>query len=120
MPKIPTFASWLMTFLVVNLALIFFRSRTMHEATFMTLSLINPHHVSGTAILAAAHGSFTGRVMAAIIAGIFVAFYGKSSDQLAREFEPKFWNSAAVAGMVAVCWLAMIFNTTQEFIYFKF
>ena len=120
MPKIPAFASWLLTFLLVNVALIFFRSGTIHEATLMALSLVNPHHFFGMTILAAARSSITGRVVAAILAGTVVAFYGKSSDQLAREFKPTYWNSFAVAGMMVVCWLAMIFNTTQEFIYFKF
>ena len=120
MPKIPAFASWLLTFLVVNLALIFFRSRTMHEATLMALAMATPYHASRMTVLAAARSSITGRAMVAIVAGTVIAFYGKSSDQLAREFEPKLWNSFAVAGLVVACWLAMIFNATQEFIYFKF
>lgn len=120
MPKIPLFVSWLLTFVTVNLALIFFRSSTMREATSMTIALVNPHHAFGMALLAAVRTSITARVIAAIMAGIVVAFYGKSSDQLTREFEPRSWNSAAVAGMVVACWLAMIFNTTREFIYFKF
>ncbi len=120
MPKIPDFASWLLTFMVINLALIYFRSSTMHEGTQMVLALVNPHHISSVPLLAAARSSITGRVVVAILAGIVIAFYGKSSDQLAREFEPKLWSSFAVAGMMVTCWLAMIFNTTQEFIYFKF
>ncbi len=120
MPKIPAFASWLLTFIVINLALIYFRSSTMREATLMAFALVNPHHFSSITLLAAARSSITGRVVAAIFAGIVIAFYGKSSDQLAREFEPKLWSSFAVAGMVVMCWLAMVFNTTQEFIYFKF
>jgi D-alanyl-lipoteichoic acid acyltransferase DltB (MBOAT superfamily) len=120
MPKIPAFASWLLTFLVVNLALIFFRSRTMHEATSMALAMVTPYHASRMTVLAAARSSITGRAMVAIVAGTVIAFYGKSSDQLAREFKPRLWNSFAVAGLVVACWLAMIFNATQEFIYFKF
>src|ERR1700735_96213 len=47
MPKIPAFPSWLLTFMVVNLSLLFFRSSTMHQAALMTVSLANPHNVFG-------------------------------------------------------------------------
>jgi alginate O-acetyltransferase complex protein AlgI len=120
MPKIPAFASWLLTFAVINLALIFFRSRTIHEGVQMSLSLLNFHHPLRLDTLATVRSSFTGRAGAALALGSVLAFFGKSSDQLAREFEPKLWSSFAVAGMMVMCWLAMIFNTTQEFIYFKF
>jgi alginate O-acetyltransferase complex protein AlgI len=120
LPKIPASASWLLTFAVVNLALIFFRSGTIHEGVQMTLSLLNFRHPLRLDTLATVRPSFTGRMGAAIALGGVLAFFGKSSDQLAREFEPKLWSSFAVAGMMVTCWLAMIFNTTQEFIYFKF
>jgi alginate O-acetyltransferase complex protein AlgI len=120
MPKIPAFPSWLLTFMVVNLALIFFRSSTMHQAALMTVSLANPHHVFGIQTLREAWSPMAGRELAALLVGTVIAFYGKSSDQLAREFQPKCWNSIAVATMIVLSWLSLIFNTQQEFVYFKF
>ena len=120
MPKLPAFGSWLLTFVFVNCAFIFFRSNSVHDAVVMTLSLANPHHVFGGQTLRGVWSSMTGRVLAALLVGTALAFYGKSSDQLAREFEPRYWNSIAVATMMVLCWLSLIFNTTQEFVYFKF
>jgi len=120
MPKLPAFGSWLLTFVFVNCAFIFFRSNSVHDAVLMTLSLANPHHFFWGQTLRGVWSSMTGRVLAALLVGTALAFYGKSSDQLAREFEPKYWNSIAVATMMVLCWLSLIFNTTQEFVYFKF
>jgi D-alanyl-lipoteichoic acid acyltransferase DltB (MBOAT superfamily) len=120
MPKLPAFPSWLITFLLVNFACIYFRSHTIHDGNQMALSLINLRHPIGLEVFQAAHDSLTARLVAGLAAGIVLAFYGKSSDQLAREFEPRYWNSFAVAGMMVVCWLSLIFNTTQSFVYFKF
>jgi alginate O-acetyltransferase complex protein AlgI len=120
MPKLPVFASWLLTFLLVNVAFIFFRSRTIYDGLQMATALIDPRHAVGTSALMAGRSSFTGRQGLALAIGALVAFYGKASDQLAKEFEPRYWNSFAVAGMLVVCWLSMAFQTTQEFLYFKF
>jgi alginate O-acetyltransferase complex protein AlgI len=119
-PKPPAFVSWLMTFMLVNLACIYIRSETMHGATKMALSLLNPSHPLRIDILQSARGSFTGRLFAGLALGSILAFFGKSSNQLAREFEPKCWNSFAVAAMMVVCWLSITFNTTQAFVYFKY
>lgn len=120
MPKLPAFASWLITFLLVNFACIYFRSPTIHRGTQMALSVLDLRHPLGVDVLQAAQSSFTGRLFASLALGSILAFFGKSSDQLAREFEPKYWNSFAVAAMMVVCWLSMTFNTTQTFVYFKF
>ena len=106
--------------LVVNLSLIFFRSSTMHHAALMMVSLANPHHVFGIQTLREAWSLMAGRELAALLVGTVIAFHGKSSDQLAREFKPKWWNSIAVATMIVLSWLSLIFNTQQEFVYFKF
>jgi alginate O-acetyltransferase complex protein AlgI len=120
MPKLPAFASWLLTFMLVNVAFIFFRSRTMHDGVQMMTSLVNPHRGMALGVLDAGRNSFTGRQGIALAVGFVVAFYGKASDQLAREFKPRYWNSFAVAGMLVACWLSMTFNAAQEFVYFKF
>ncbi len=120
MPKLPAFASWLLTFVLVDVAFIFFRSRTIGAGGHMALSLVNLSHAFGTVTLSSVRGSFSGRFGVAIAIGIVLAFYGKASDLLAKEFEPKLWNSFAVAAMILACWLSMTFNTTQEFVYFKF
>jgi len=86
----------------------------------MFQALMNPIHPIRMATISASMSSFTSRIEFAIFLGIILAFYGKTSDQLVREFQPTYRNSFAVAGMVVVCWLALTFNTTQQFLYFKF
>lgn len=120
MPKLPTFVSWLSTFLLVNIAFIFFASKTVRGGMEIVTSLVRIHDWRGTTTLGVARSSFTGRMGISLAVGAVLAFAGKASDQLAREFLPRYWNSFAVAAMVVICWLAMTFNTTQEFVYFKF
>jgi alginate O-acetyltransferase complex protein AlgI len=121
LPKLPALASWLITFLFVNFAFIFFRSETIHGGTQMALSLVNlASHPLGHEVFDAARGTFTGRLGLAIAIGSVLAFFGKASDQLAREFEPTYWSSFGVATAVVVCCLSLVFNTTQSFVYFKF
>jgi D-alanyl-lipoteichoic acid acyltransferase DltB (MBOAT superfamily) len=120
LPKLPGIISWLITLACVDIALIYFRSQTMHGATQMVLSLANFHHPFGTAFLFSSPGIYTGRLLIGLTTGSVLAFFGKSSTQLASEFEPKYWNSFAIASMIVVCFLSLVFNTTQSFIYFKF
>jgi alginate O-acetyltransferase complex protein AlgI len=120
-PKLPPLLSWFLTFCMVNIAFICFRSRDLHQAAEMTASLVNLHNVFASASLhALIDEAQVTRVAVPLGVGLILAFFGKSSDQLGREFKPSFGNAAAVAGMVVVCWIFMAFFTTQEFLYFKF
>jgi D-alanyl-lipoteichoic acid acyltransferase DltB (MBOAT superfamily) len=120
-PKLPPLLSWFLTFCMVNIAFICFRSRDLHQAAEMTASLVNLHNVFVSASLhALIDEAQVTRVAVPLGVGLILAFFGKSSDQLGREFKPSFGNAAAVAGMVVVCWIFMAFFTTQEFLYFKF
>jgi alginate O-acetyltransferase complex protein AlgI len=120
MPKLSAFPSWLATFLLVIIACVYFGSHTVHDGNQIALSLIDPRHPLNIDLLQANRGVFTGRLVAGLGLGGVLAFYGKSSDQLAREFEPRYWNSFAVAAIMVICWLSLTFNTTQSFVYFKF
>ncbi len=121
MPKLPAFGSWLLTFVFVNCAFIFFRSNSVHDAVhddaFVSKSASFFWWRDAEWGLGGHDWKSAGRRYSLEHR---LAFYGKSSDQLAREFEPKYWNSFAVATMMVLCWLSLIFNTTQEFVYFKF
>ena len=120
MPKLPAPASWLLTFLLVNTAFIFFRSRTLYKGAQMVTSLVSPHHPLGVGVLTSDWSSFTSRLAASLLLGVIFAFYGKESNELTRDFKPTYWGSFAVAAMVFFSWVSMVFNKVQSFVYFKF
>jgi alginate O-acetyltransferase complex protein AlgI len=120
MPRIPAFPSWVLTFFVVIFAEIFFRAVSLGAGGRIALSLFNPHHGLGLATLAPALHGLTAVNLAMILVGLLVAFYGKSSDELSREFKPTVANVAATSGLFVASSLFLAFNTSQSFLYFQF
>jgi D-alanyl-lipoteichoic acid acyltransferase DltB (MBOAT superfamily) len=120
MPVLPAFLSWLVTFAVVDIALLFFRSVSLAAALQMLASLFNPHNPLDVALLkpAVAEMSIVGTAM--IPLGIVLAFFGKSSDELSREFKPTLFNALATGAVFVGSCLFMAFNTSQSFLYFQF
>jgi len=121
MPKLPKPLSWLATFALVDVAFIFFRSPTLAAAATMAGSLLHPRHALGIANLLACHDSISLYVFGfPLLAGTLIAFFGKSSDQLAREFEPTYGNVFAFSALTVVSLLFMNSTVSQQFVYFKF
>jgi D-alanyl-lipoteichoic acid acyltransferase DltB (MBOAT superfamily) len=119
MPVLPAFVSWLATFAVVDVALLFFRAPNVATAFHILGAMVNFRQPLATATLRASV-SLTLVNKAMLVVGAGVAFFGKSSDQLSREFKPSFSNALSTsAAFVASC-LFLCFNTSQSFLYFQF
>lgn len=122
MPKLPRWFSWMLTFGLVELGLIFFRAPDFQSAILYLQHLCNWHNPFGTENLKAMDGVGLMMVIYLIsqIAGIIAAFFGKSTDQLAREFQPNWVSYAAAAACAAVAFVYLNSNVAQPFLYFAF
>jgi alginate O-acetyltransferase complex protein AlgI len=120
MPVLPAFPSWLLTFLVVDLALLFFRAPTLAVGLRMTAALVNPSHPFAATTLAPAFHLLTIVNKLLLLVGIPLAFFGKSSDELSREFKPTLVTALATSLLFVVSCIYLAFNSSQSFLYFQF
>jgi alginate O-acetyltransferase complex protein AlgI len=115
--------SWFLTFLLVNVAFIFFRSPTIPAAIHLLGRLVSVHQAFGFQTLstvAAATGMKMKIFGGPLLLGVILAFYGKSSEERAREFVPSYANSLLAAASVLVSCLFMNSSVAAPFVYFKF
>jgi alginate O-acetyltransferase complex protein AlgI len=122
MPKLPSFASWLMTMAVVDLAFVFFRSSSLHAAAQYLPQLVALHHIVGFESIRLMNGAGLRAIIFDLtqVAGFVMAFYGLGSEARAREFSPT-WKSLATAVALTCCaWLFMNSNIAKPFVYFAF
>ena len=120
MPILPGFVSWMITFAVVDIALLFFRASSLRSAVQIADSLFNPHHAAAVLTLAPTLHSLTGINLVMLPLGLGLAFFGPSSDQVSREFQPTSINALATGIVFVLSCLYMAFNTAQSFLYFQF
>jgi alginate O-acetyltransferase complex protein AlgI len=120
--KLPAALSWAVTFSFVNIACILFHSRTLADAASRIVSLVPLHNIFGVANLDTMRqqGIIFHYVALPLLIGIFVAFFGKSSEELSREFRPTVANSAAVVALTLVSWIFMNSTMGTPFVYFAF
>jgi len=122
MPRIPKPLSWLLVLVTVNSAFIVFGTPTLKVAGQQLLTLVNPSH--------AFVGGYLGRMNIQglslrifglpLALGLFVAFLGPSSEQMARDFRPTLRNCAASLVLLLVAFVFVNSNIPAPFVYFKF
>ena len=119
--KLPMFLSWMLTFMFVASAFAVFRAVNMPAGVRMLSSLFNPVHGFTYQHLKDMHEAFSLKIFGLpIVAGAICAFYGPSSDQMERSFEPAFGKAVFVSFLTLISWLFMNSNISQQFVYFKF
>ena len=120
--KLPGALSWLLTFSFVNICFIVFHSRTLSGAGHRIVELLPQRNLFGTFNLLTMRdqGIILHLVGPPLIIGLFVAFLGKSSEELAREFRPSFANSIAVVFLTLIAWTFMNSTIAAPFVYFAF
>jgi alginate O-acetyltransferase complex protein AlgI len=120
--KLPVALSWFITFSFVNIAFILFHSRTLADAANRIVRLLPVHHIFGVSNLDTMRqqGIIFHYVALPLLIGVFVAFLGKSSEELSREFRPTVVNSAAVVVLTLVAWIFMNSTMGTPFVYFAF
>jgi len=120
--KLPAALSWFVTFSFVNIAFIIFHSRTLADAASRIGRLFPLHNIFGIANLTAMseRGIIFHFVALPLLIGVVVAFLGKSSEELSREFKPTLANSAAVVALTLIAWIFMNSTMGTPFVYFAF
>lgn len=122
MPKIPAFPSWLLTFIVVLIGLIFFRSVTLPGALGYIATLGSLHHPFSVENLMAMNGRGIMVVvfLAAQVVGAILAFVGKSSEQLARDYNTTYFSAAATVSFILLAFIFLNSSISKPFVYFAF
>lgn len=121
MPKLPAFVSWMLTFVIVDIALLFFRASSLRAAGHLLLAMFDPRQALGATTLREALATLTITSKLVLLPlGLVTAFFWKSSDELSREFKPTFGTAIAVSAAFVSSMLFLVFNTSQDFLYFKF
>lgn len=118
--RLPDFVAWALTFFVVLTGLIFFRAETLGMGFSIAAALFNPIHALGNTSLAPALHGMTSFALAMLPVGLVLAFYGKSSDELSRDFQPTLLNALAAGALFTLSCVYMAYNTSQSFLYFQF
>ncbi len=132
--RLPRFLGWLLTFLFVHCAWVFFRARSFADAEKVfkgmlglngvtlpewTASLLGPEGEGGLAfgkVLRGIEGG-TDTVVWLLLFGL-IAVLGKNSMEIGRNFRPNRWYSILVVAL----FVASVLHLTKmsEFIYFNF
>jgi hypothetical protein len=88
------------------------------------MALFNPHNAFSMSNLLSPDLLVDGlgmRIMVWPLAiGVLISFFGPSSEQRARDFQPTPLNCAYAAGLVAASFLLMNSIISTPFIYFRF
>ena len=122
MPVLPDWLCWLLTFALLDLGFVFFRSPDLHTALLYLPHLFSWHNVFGVANMRQMNGAglMVGFFLLAQACGIVAAFFGKSTDELAREFKPTYLNYVATAACALIAFLYLNSNVAKPFVYFAF
>ncbi len=122
MPKLPGWLSWLLTMIVVDLGFVFFHSATVVGAFAYLPGLFDVRHFVGFENMRQMNGAgLRATIYAATqVAGLVVAFVGKSSEARARDFQPIYRHMAVAVVLTACAWLFMNSNVAKPFVYFAF
>jgi D-alanyl-lipoteichoic acid acyltransferase DltB (MBOAT superfamily) len=118
--RLPAPVGWALTFGFVNLAFVFFRSPDLATAAHISLRLIPGPGALGTAVLGTVRTLGMTTLLPFLAAGAVVAFVGKSSDELARDFRPSWRSACSAAAIFVLSFLYMNSNFAKSFVYFAF
>ena len=116
----PDWLGWLLTFVFVNISFLFFRSANVPAAMHMLNAMLPHAHPLGTAALKGVLPLTPYLVLRPITIGIVLAFFFKTSQQLADKFRPTHLTAFATAALILVCIFFMNSTAAKEFVYFAF
>ncbi len=134
--KVPSVISRFVTFLFFNISIVYFRSESVTQANQMMLRLFKGGFGAINLklaellnldefwyILKVLHldqGTYSKAYVCIILltASLLIVFLGKNVNELAERFEPKIWNTIAIAGIFVWCVISL--SGVSTFLYFNF
>ena len=126
MPAIPAAVSWLLTLAVFDTAFVFFRSPNVETAMYYLSRFLDWQNIYGLGNLQKMNGTGPDTIVAVVVfslaqaVGIGVAFFGKTSDQLALEFSPSLVTYIATSSCMLLALAYLCANPVKPFVYFAF
>jgi alginate O-acetyltransferase complex protein AlgI len=122
MPRIPGFLSWAITFSAVVISMVYFGASTVTQATSRVLTMFNYHHMFSLNNISqmSIRGISLKIFGLPMIVGGIAAFFGPSSEQKAREFQPTYLNCALTVVLLLVAFVFINSNIPTPFVYFRF
>jgi D-alanyl-lipoteichoic acid acyltransferase DltB (MBOAT superfamily) len=118
--RLPDGLGWLLTFLFVNATFIVFRSRDLKTAGQMFKGLVPHGNVLGTALLSTVVPLAPSVLLKPVVIGAVLAFFFKSSWDLASQFKPSLRNSLGTAALLVAGLLFLNSSAVKQFVYFAF
>ena len=126
MPTLPNWLCWMLTLVVFDLGFVFTSGhRAFSLQRFMSgisspLGGLRPRKAAHDGWQFGRHAGIMLMVLAFSKVWVAAAFFGKSSDQLSREFQPTWLNYAATTSFTLIAFLYLNSNVTKPFVYFAF
>jgi D-alanyl-lipoteichoic acid acyltransferase DltB (MBOAT superfamily) len=122
MPILPAPLSWLLTFILVVIAFVYFGAQTVGQGTERVIALFNPINALGYRNLGmmSVEGVSLHIYGLPLVLGGFAAFLGPSSEQLARDFRPSALNCACAVVLTVVAFVFINSSIPKPFVYFRF
>ena len=118
--KMPDWLGWLLTFAFVNISLVFFRSPNVPSALHLIGTMLPHRDLLGSSALEGIFSVSSLFSLRPITIGIILAFFFKTSQQMAEKFRPTHLTAIATAMLLVSCLFFMNSTAAKEFIYFAF
>jgi D-alanyl-lipoteichoic acid acyltransferase DltB (MBOAT superfamily) len=118
--RLPAWLGWLLTFVFVDVSFVFFRSPNVPLALHMLNSMLPGRDLFDTAALTGVIPMNVHLLLKPVAVGVVLAFFFKTSQQLAEKFRPTHITALATAALLLVCLFFMNSTVAKEFVYFAF
>ena len=118
--KMADWLGWLLTFVFVSISFVFFRSANVPAATHMLNAMLPHAHPLGIAALKGVLPITPYLVLRPVTIGVVLAFFFKTSQQLAERLRPTHATAFATATLILLCMFFMNSTVAKEFVYFAF
>lgn len=118
--RLPDGVGWALTFLFVNAAFIVFRSPSLPAATQMLKGLLPHGSMFGHELLSTVVPFAPSTLLRPVAIGAVLAFFFKSSWDLASQFRPTWRTSMGTAALLVASLLFLNSSAVKQFVYFAF
>ncbi|HEX3695960.1 MAG TPA: MBOAT family O-acyltransferase [Polyangia bacterium] len=120
LPKLPPLIATAVTFAFVNLTFIFFRSPDLTTAAHFAAQLLPRPGGLGVELLREVRKVGVTTLLPLLAFGLYAAFAGKTSDELAGALKRSTLASASAAALLLASFLYLNSNIAKQFVYFAF
>lgn len=118
--KMPDWLGWFVTFVFVNITFVFFRSPTVPMALHLLRSMLPHADLLGTSALKGVLPITPILIVRPIVIGVVLAFYFRTSQDIAKHYTLNYRTIMATAALFAVSIFYMNSTVAKEFVYFAF